>query len=319
MGCKVKTAQPCIIDSYDYQKWYEITRNGNFLNSIQGARESILGSIKEEKVVYQDEFTLPMKRNIFGLLVVPVYINHCLCHFILDTGAQISTVRQKTLDKLGLNKKNQTIEVGSIGGKQKHLDSIVIDCMQFGGIAYRNKAMVVLSQDAFSLRFANVDMLTFDGLLGWDVLSTLDFELDDISHECKVLKNHFRFPNPNMIPGDFPFLLVKDERGKVLTFGFDSGSKRSWFSEDSMKKHGWEEEQEIKALGFGVHGMESMQMKMFKNAIVYVDRAKIQLTHTVSGPVDMFDRFSFDGVFGNEVFKGRRIRFVNSKSMVLLV
>ena len=260
-----------------------------------------------------------MKRNLFGLLVVPVYINHCLCHFILDTGAQISTIRQKTLDKLGLKKKNQTIEVGSIGGKQKHLDSIVIDDMQIGGIAYRNKAMIVLSQDAFSLRFGNIDMLSFDGLLGWDVLSTLDFELDDIAHECKVLKNRFRFPNPNMIPGDFPFLLVKDEKGKVLTFGFDSGSKRSWLGEDSMRKHGWEEEQEVKGLGFGVHGMESMQMKMFKNVEVYVDRAKIRLTHTISGPVDMFDRFTFDGVFGNEVFKGRRIRFVNSKSMILLV
>ena len=41
--------------------------------------------------------------------------------------------------------------------------------MQFGGIAYRNKAMIVLSQDAFSLRFGNIDMLSFDGLLGWDV------------------------------------------------------------------------------------------------------------------------------------------------------
>ncbi len=69
----------------------EITRNGSFSDSIQKARESILGSIKEEKVIYQDTFTLPMKRNLFGLLVVPVYINHCLCHFILDTGAQIST------------------------------------------------------------------------------------------------------------------------------------------------------------------------------------------------------------------------------------
>lgn len=86
-----------------------------------------------------------------------------------------------------------------------------------------------------------------------------------------------------------------------------------------MRKHGWEEEQEVKGLGFGVHGMESMQMKMFKNVEVYVDRAKIRLTHTISGPVDMFDRFTFDGVFGNEVFKGRRIRFVNSKSMILLV
>lgn len=38
----------------------------------------------------------------------------------------------------------------------------------------------------------------------------------------------------------------------------------------------------------------------------------------MTGRVRLFDDFAFDGVFGNEIFRKRRIRILNSANMVLL-
>ncbi|EFP61975.1 hypothetical protein HMPREF0983_01476 [Erysipelotrichaceae bacterium 3_1_53] len=71
-------------------------------------------------------------------------------------------------------------------------------------------------------------------------------------------------------------------------------------------------------MGFGVHGLEKMDLKIVKEWTLFVDKAEITLKDTMTGRVDLFEHFTFDGVFGNEIFKRRRIRIINSAGMVLL-
>ena len=72
-------------------------------------------------------------------------------------------------------------------------------------------------------------------------------------------------------------------------------------------------------MGVGVHGFEKLPMKIVEQLQVTLDRGAITLKDTMSGRCDLFNGFTFDGVFGNEIFKGRRIRLINSKQVVLLV
>lgn len=313
--CRVKTHAFCAIDAQEYEQIAASVRRGSFLYSQTQA----LTALKDqcEVNVYQEVFSVPMKRNIFGLLQVEVCIDHTLCRFILDTGAQLSSIRQSVAERLSLPLYEERIAISGIGQKRASLQGTVVDSLQFGAREYRRKALVVLADEQFSLRFGSIDLLSFDGLLGWDILSGLDFELDDIAHTCKVLKNRFRFLNRNLIAGGFPLLLVR-HADKTLLFGFDSGSKRSWLGEAAARQHGWKQRQEVHALGFGVHGMEKLQMKLYDDVTLYLDRAEITLRQAMSGPVQLFDSFTFDGMLGNEIMKGRRIRFVNSRGMVLL-
>ena len=317
-SCVTKTTEEVIIEKVERDHIIEKYANGGFLYALKMAREGINGDHEVEMNRYQDEFTLPMKRNVFGLLTIPVYINHVLCTFIIDTGAQISGIKESKINELQLKETGHRLPVGSVGGKEKSMKGIRADSFQFGAIEYHNFPMIALKEQDFSLKFGKIDLLVFDGILGWDILSTIDFELDDIAKQMKVLKNRFRFDHPNMIMGSFPFFIVKMPDQKIGIFGFDSGSKISWIGEDAIEKFQLQIADEGTTFGFGVHGLEELDIKVISSVELYLYKAHIHLKHVGTGRVHLFAEFCFDGVLGNEIFKGRRIRFVNSKAMVLI-
>lgn len=211
------------------------------------------------------------------------------------------------------------IGIGSIGGKEKALSGCIVKQLRMGALQYHHMPMVILDEKDFAMRFGNIDLMGFDGIIGWDVLSQLDFEMDDIAKQFKVVKNKFRFPCRNMIMGSFPVFLCQKKNQEIALFGFDSGSKVSWLSDKFIEKEQLQIICEGHAMGFGVHGFEKLPMKIVEQLQVTLDRGAITLKDTMSGRCDLFNGFTFDGVFGNEIFKGRRIRLINSKQVVLLV
>lgn len=317
--CKTTTTQECRITSEERAPILTQVSSGNFLTSLAQAREMINGTKRQvECRRYQDTFSLPMKRNLFGLLTIRVQVNQIPCTFILDTGAQISGIKAKKARELGLLHTDRTISIGSVGGKEQQMQGMVAASFQFGAIEYVNLPMIALNEQDFSLRFGSIDLFTFDGILGWDILSTLDFEMDDVAKQFKVLKNRFRMDQPNMIKGGFPLILAKTPKQELAVFGFDSGSKISWIGEKAIDRFHYHVKEEGIALGFGVHGPEKMQMKVVADIELYIYKARIQLKDTGTGRVELFHHFTFDGVLGNEIFKGRRLRIVNSKQMILI-
>ena len=98
---------------------------------------------------------------------------------------------------------------------------------------------------------------------------------------------------------------------KISLFGFDSGSRVSWIGEHAIQKHALTVVHEGSAMGFGVHGLERMDLKIIREWTLFLDKAEITLKDTMTGRVRLFDDFVFDGVFGNEIFRKRRIRIIN--------
>lgn len=318
-ACKVKSGNAVKVSEEMYAHYKDIVSCDAFENGLQEARNQL----GDEHVVmdyhcYQKEFELPLKRNMFGLFVLPVYVNHTLCRFIIDTGAQISGIRENIARGLALPAAKGSLSIGSIGGTQKTMKGVLLNSFQFGAIEYRNLPLIVLNDEDFSLRFGKIDLFAFDGILGWDILSQLDFELDDIAKKFIVLKNRLRITHPNMLKGSFPCFIMKHANGDCALYGFDSGSKISWIGEEAIQTHGYHVAGETTTLGFGVHGKEKLHMKVVESCTLYLDKAKITLSNTMSGRTKLFSSFTFDGVLGNEICAGRRIRIINSANMVLI-
>lgn len=263
-------------------------------------------------------FELPLYRNLFGLYEVDVLLEGERCRFLIDTGAQISGVRKQKAEKLHLKHLNGVLEIGSVGSTKMKLNAVEADQLQLGAITWQHLPLVLLDQQRFSLPFLQMDLLRFDGILGWDLLSMLDFELDTIAKRFKVIENRFRFDYPNMVPCSFPTVLVREKNGGVALFGVDTGAKQSWLGDAYIQERSLRVISEAKVIGFGVHGKEEMMTPIVDRLELYVDRAQIQLHGCISAFVEVFEGHPFDGVFGNEIFAGRRIRFVNSKQMLLL-
>ena len=308
------------IDKATYDNLQNKILTPTFLNGCRQAQEAILQkSYMVDRRLFQESFSIPMKRNLFGLLAIPVEVNQISCTFLIDTGAQISGLRSTCVKKVEAIPATGRIGIGSIGGKEKALSGCIVKQLRMGALQYHHMPMVILDEKDFAMRFGNIDLMGFDGIIGWDVLSQLDFEMDDIAKQFKVVKNKFRFPCRNMIMGSFPVFLCQKKNQEIALFGFDSGSKVSWLSDQFIEKEQLQIICEGHAMGFGVHGFEKLPMKIVEQLQVTLDRGAITLKDTMSGRCDLFNGFTFDGVFGNEIFKGRRIRLINSKQVVLLV
>lgn len=317
--CKVISRKAEIITKEEYERHLQRVSADSFFHAVRKAREQVMGQPFEPEIYwYEKDFTLTMTRNVFGLFVVEVYINHVRCRFIIDTGAQISGMKAEKSAQIKLRETKGKLSIGSIGGKEKVMKGLCANSFQLGGVEFRELPMIELDRSDFSLRFGNIDLFNFDGILGWDILSQLDFELDDIQGEFKVLQNRLRIEHPNMIVGGFPCLIVRMKNGNTALFGFDSGSKYSWIGEKEALQEQLHISKEGNVLGFGVHGLESMELKCIEEMECYLDKAHIKLKDTMSGRVQLFPHFTFTGVLGNEIFRRRRIRFINSRSMVLL-
>ena len=308
--CKTRTCPPVFIDNKTYDNLQNKILTPTFLNGCKQAQEAILQKpYVVERRLFQETFSIPMKRNLFGLLAIPVEVNQISCTFLLDTGAQISGLRSSCVKKVEAMTAIGRIGIGSIGGKEKALSGCIVKQLRMGALQYHHMPMVILDEKDFAMRFGNIDLMGFDGIIGWDVLSQLDFEMDDIAKQFKVVKNKFRFP----------VFLCQKKNQEIALFGFDSGSKVSWLSDKFIEKEQLQIICEGHAMGFGVHGFEKLPMKIVEQLQVTLDRGAITLKDTMSGRCDLFNGFTFDGVFGNEIFKGRRIRLINSKQVVLLV
>lgn len=312
--CKVQSTKPANIQKEEYNSIYHQIKHDDFFQPLNKLYQQYPYSALSQIILEAKSFHIPMKRNLIQLLEIKGRIHQEKVRFLIDTGAQISAIRAPLFKKLGL-KTFPALEIGSFGGNKVALESVVVDVLAFGKIKVLHHPMIVLDDHTFQMKVGPIDLLSFDAILGWDILSRIDFELDDIQHCFKVVEQNVRFKYPNAIKGSFPFMLARG-RNEVLKLGIDTGAYYSWISKDYMKEHQIQGIP-IETISYGVHGKEKNPSQMMPQFDLLLDRGYIQLTEIIQGPCDIFSTFHYDAILGNEIFKGRRIRFLNSVSMVL--
>ena len=205
----VSTTAPAAICREEYERALHRFRHVRMpIEQTPQYRMMIDRSFPRRVHVREAEFALSMRRNLFSLYEVDVRVNGRAMRFIIDTGAQISGIRAHAARALALPALKSGMEVGSVGSTREQRPAVRCDSLQLGGMCWKNQPLIVLDQQQFSVRLLNVDLLRFDGILGWDLLRTMDFELDTIAGQMKVQKNRFRLDRPNLIPCRLPYAAI---------------------------------------------------------------------------------------------------------------
>lgn len=268
--------------------------------------------IKKERA-----FQLPMKRSLTGLYLIPVSVEQETYHFVIDSGAQISGMREELLKKHHASALNAALSIGSIGGTRKQMPAYLMNELCIKSLVIRSLPMIALQPPR--LPFTSKEQYLFDGIIGWDILSELDFELDDVAKVFKVVDNRYSFAYPNTVQAIFPLFLVKDHRNQLLKMGFDTGARYSWVNPSAMERLGYPIGKPTVMYGYGVHGLEEMKVQLISDMDLYLYKAHIHLHQVHTGTTAVFPNMPLDGILGNEIFRNRRIRIINSKEMVLLL
>ena len=120
---KVKTSQCRYVYNEKYKKSYYA--NDSLYNQF---------GYHERKIIrHTSNFTIKIKRNLFGIYTLPLFYNHRYYEFIIDTGASISGIIRKNLKDEHLKSCGE-LPIQSAGGNIKNVQVFNLDSIFIGSL-----------------------------------------------------------------------------------------------------------------------------------------------------------------------------------------
>lgn len=313
-------AQPLMVDD-NYKKIVDEVLYVNKNSDKQSKKfESIISNFPRIRIDNNCEGSIiKLKKNIIGMLAADICVNDRKMTFIIDTGAEVTVLTDAALANACIKKKaEERIEIGSCNNKMDEMGIALADKIMIGNVKVFNLPVLVMYEKQLSFSIFGYNIFKFDGILGWDILSQLDFEIDYRKSEFRIIKQSKDGYIPNLIKSSFPALLIVDEHNMLRVFGLDTGARRSWICERLVEKAGLNIVKKKEQKVLGVHGKEKTVVNVVKDYKIRVYDALISFKNISTGFTGFLNNFEFDGVLGIDILKDNTLKVINSKGIIQL-
>lgn len=177
---------------------------------------------------------IPTCRTRFGHITVGVRAGGLQGRFIVDTGANYSTVALGAAREMGLLPAGSGVEVGTATGVRLDCGLAHAPTLDLSGITVRNAVFIVMEDSQLS--FPELDY-SIEGIIGLPVLRQLG--------NLRFARDHIRIGNIR-IPGDINLnfclegltpLVEVGSRDERLMFTLDTGANQSEYSHGYYTRH----------------------------------------------------------------------------------
>jgi hypothetical protein len=257
-------------------------------------------------------------KNIIGLLNIEAHIGNKKMKFLFDTGAQVSCINSKYLSTgLGICDTDKEIEVGDSSGTFDKMKIALIDRIDVMDLKVTNLPMLVLNEKQLSLKVFGKTLYEIDGILGWDIINRVDFELDYENLTLKICKDKCDFSNKNLVKSSFPVVLLTDENGNIRKFGIDTGARKSWVNMKLINHCDLKILKELREKTYGAHGVTEQDAYLIEEYCVYLLKHKITFRNIKTGYTKLLNDYEFDGVLGLDSLKKMNMQFINSRESLI--
>lgn len=261
------------------------------------------------------DYVIHLNKSMIGLLTLNVSIEKKTYSFLLDTGAEMSCISNQVFDLHKVKLLSDHIPVGDATGHKKSMKLGFLDALDLQGTEFRNIPILILD-DQLSLKLAGIKMMQIDGIIGWDLLSHLDFEID-LNRQLMLITNGSH-PYKNSVKSQFPVVIVEDSNKNLLKFGLDLGAKKTWISEDYCASRTWHQQQMKQKYIKGIHGPVKINQYAVGPFDVLLGDHEIKFKNIQTGFTGFIDDLSLDGVFGLDILKKHKLIVYNSQSVIHL-
>ncbi|MCC8034666.1 MAG: retroviral-like aspartic protease family protein, partial [Rikenellaceae bacterium] len=216
----------------DYRKLLGLHRQGMDSEEIEEARNNLmlcraLKDVPPQIIEPNGVRRIPLVKTHLGHLTAKVESGGHTGNFIVDTGANFSTVSCSAARSMGLGMAASKIEVGTATGLRIECALAHAPLMDISGIAVRNAVFIVM--DDSHLDFSPIGY-SIEGIIGLPVIRGLG----DVQFTPEALRiGHVRIPRSvhrNIcLEGLMPVAEVYG-RGQRLSFTLDTGANQSEYS-----------------------------------------------------------------------------------------
>jgi hypothetical protein len=195
-----------------------ITDNRNTFGLFRGApRQAVSG---------EREFKVQVRRNVLDNIEVPLQIGNQTEWWILDTGANTTTITVSTAKRVGLtiSKTSASTQSGATG-KEVPTWATIIPKMTFGEGVVSNVVVLVSEDSEFNVNLGEKEHYQIQGVLGFPVIAALG---------CLTVSGNELTVSPESPPSSRSTRLYVEELtpllqatvdGHDLLFGLDTGSE----------------------------------------------------------------------------------------------
>ena len=267
-----------------------------------GKVTAALKNIPPQTMERNGDMDVKFKRDIASLIHIPVEMNGKEAHFVMDSGANLSTVSESEAEKMGIKILDADFGVTSSSRAAVESKLGVADKIQIGNVTFRNVVFIVLPDKSLSFLGG---LYKIKGIIGLPVIAQLgEIQIKKDGHVFSPAKQTASDERNFGLEGNTPFINV-NFFGEYHPYIFDTGAATGIYGgkfittySDSLKNV---KKSSSKVGGAG--GMQTISILRIKNLHYEIGSAKNILkagTVQLSGNEAIFS--SFYGIVGEDIF-----------------
>lgn len=192
-----------------------------------------LQNVPPQTTTISSETQIAYRRDLAGLMNIPVSFADSTYYFVFDTGANLSVITESYARKSNLRMLNVKFKVRAITGLQVHASLGIADELKLGEISVKNAVFMVFPDSALS--FAR-GAYTIKGIIGFPIIEQLQ--------EIRINKNAMIIPQQAVdrnirnfgVDELLPVINVAYDTD-TLAFTFDTGAQFTFLNEPFYRRY----------------------------------------------------------------------------------
>lgn len=262
--------------------------------------------------------SVPLGRSRSGVPIVPVVVNGVKRYFWLDTGSSITILTSDVADVSHVAAiTGDTLElVTSVGRLPTR--AAVVKSLKIGGVTVTNARAMIVEPRALQMRevAAGVTPESIDGVIGFDVVRSLDLTIDDIDGRVILRKPTVRprlskkdkQPERNLSWYGVPIVTLISETGAAVHLVLDTGAEETFGTPGmATKTHAqWRPAERRTVQGFG--GSKSESGIVIPSVRLYLGDVPLTFRRIFLYEARYPTIFTLDGTLGADAGRGGIVR-----------
>ncbi len=186
-----------------------------------------LQNVPPQTTTISSETQIPYRRDLAGLINIPVSFADSTFYFVFDTGANLSVITESYARKSNLHMLNVKFKVRAITGLQVNANLAIADELKLGNISIKNAVFMVFPDSALSF---GRGVYTIKGIIGFPIIEQLQ--------EIRINKNMLVIPQTavdrnirNFGVDELLPVITVAYNTDTLAFTFDTGAQFTFLNE----------------------------------------------------------------------------------------
>ena len=214
-----------------YSNFYDTS----FISELKDDNEIrlILSNVPKMEITRENDVQIKIKRDIAGLLNIPVILGADSMNFVFDTGAGMPVIVNSLAQKYGFKPLKGKVNILAITGKRIQADLALVN-LKIGNLNIRNSPFIVFPDSVLS--FAN-GAYVIRGVIGFPIMRALGELIFQKDQDLIIPKVPEKTKVKNFALDDQTPVILVVYKNDSLPFHFDTGADKTILYPSFLSKY----------------------------------------------------------------------------------